>query len=69
MDTYSGTVDNPVETRATTIHSLWISTIGSTMGPQLKRPGWCVNTSESGPNPDKEGYVNLTANRYLSRWR
>ena len=30
------------------------------MGLQLKRPGWCVNTSESGPNPDKEGYVNTT---------
>ena len=54
MDTYSGTVDNPVETRATTIHSLWISTIGDTMGlspqsdgPRLVTEGLTTTTERS----------------------
>lgn len=33
---------------------------GYRMASQLKRPGWCANTSSSGPDPDKEGYMNTT---------
>lgn len=29
------------------------SQAGYRMASQLKRPGWCVNTSESGPHPDR----------------
>ena len=30
-----------------------MSQAGYRMASQLKRPGWCANTSESGPDPDR----------------
>ena len=40
---------------------------GYRMVSQLKRPGWCANTSSSGPDPTEEGYVDSTGKpRYVT---
>ena len=53
-------VDDTPDGNSQPVDTCQMRTNGGRMALQLKRPGWCVNTSESGPNPDKEGYVNTT---------
>ena len=53
-------VDDTPDGNSQPVDTCQMRTSGGRMALQLKRPGWCVNTSESGPNPDKEGYMNST---------
>ena len=58
-------VDDTPDGNSQPVDTCQMRTSGGRMALQLKRPGWCVNTSESGPNPDKEGYVDSTASRTI----
>ena len=43
-------VDDTPDGNSQPVDTCQMRTSGGRMALQLKRPGWCVNTSESGPN-------------------